>query len=274
MSTIVITYPSETMFSCELRSNYYFETPVSVSPSGLAMDADRLITLVRSLDGNTEKPKQFMLNAGATGSALEHSVPEQLWSMPENPAHGISAVKALQISNDQGIPIYTINKTNINTVLPQLQIDADDKTDIKNAVNAGKVVTVSKTNITFNGWTGCGYIVIDPKTGAGGYMISGGMSGSLITIEFLKNFFLLLALGIILVGTLIVITALLFTAFMAAFTLIMAMYDFIIANWWWILPIVLAYYECDKMPEPSPESLKEICTFVLWLLNVIWPVAV
>ncbi|MBI5675887.1 MAG: transglutaminase domain-containing protein [Nitrospirae bacterium] len=127
MGLVAITYPSETIFSSELKSNYYYGIPVSVSPNGLAMDADRLITLVKSLDGDAEKPKQFMLNAGTNGSALEHSVPEQLWSTTENPGEGISAVKAIKIANDQGIPIYTINKSNINTILPQLQIETAEK---------------------------------------------------------------------------------------------------------------------------------------------------
>jgi multisubunit Na+/H+ antiporter MnhE subunit len=165
---------------------------MSVSPSGLAMDVDRQYSLVKALDGNQDKPKQFFLNSGSTGSALEHSVPEQLWSTPDNPAYGISAVKALKIANDQGIPIYTINQTNIDTILPQLQIDADAKTDIRNAVNAGKEVTVSKTNITYNGWTGCGYIIIDPDTGAGAYMISGGMSGAILWILSIVLLFIML----------------------------------------------------------------------------------
>ena len=38
-------------------------------------------------------------------------------------------------------------------------------------------VTVSKTQITYNGWTGVGYIIINPTTGAGAYMISGGLAG-------------------------------------------------------------------------------------------------
>lgn len=53
-------------------------------------------------------------------------------------------------ANDQGIPIYTVNQANIATILPQLQIDQQVKTDIQNAVNSGKVVMVSKTNINFN----------------------------------------------------------------------------------------------------------------------------
>jgi len=171
MNVLAIRLPSESMFSFELSVYSVFGIPLTVSPSGLAMDVDRQYSLVKALDGNKDKPKQFFLNSGSTGSALEHSVLEQLWSTTDNPAYGISAVKALKIANDQGIPIYTINQTNIDTILPQLQIDADAKTDIRNAVNAGKEVTVSKTNITYNGWTGCGYIIIDPDTGAGAYMI-------------------------------------------------------------------------------------------------------
>ncbi len=152
MGVVAITLPSETIFSFELKRNFAFGIPISVSSGGLAMDADRLYSLVKSFDGNTDKPKQFFLTSGMNGSALEHSVPEQLFSTPENPAQGISAVKALKIANDQGIPIYTINQSNINTVLPQLQVDGDLKADIINAVNAGKEVTVSKTNGTKLGW--------------------------------------------------------------------------------------------------------------------------
>jgi hypothetical protein len=159
------------------------------------MDADRLMSLVKALDGNKDKSIQFMLNSGANSSALEHSVPEQLFSTPENPAQGISAVKALQLANEQGIPIYTINQTNINMILPQLQLDAGTIADIQSAVNAGKVVTVSKTDITFNGWTGCGYIVIDPTTGAGAYMISGGMNGAWLFLLWASVFLLVCVLG-------------------------------------------------------------------------------
>lgn len=182
MGVIAITLPSETIFSFELKRNFIFGIPISVCASGLAMDADRIMHLVKALDGNVEIPKKFLLSSGMKGSTLEHSVPEQLFSTPENQAEGVSAVKALQIANEQGIPIYIINQTNINSILPQLQIDADIKADIQNAVNAGKEVKVSKTNINFNGWTGCGYIIIDPVTGAGAYMISGGMNGAILLL--------------------------------------------------------------------------------------------
>jgi len=191
MGVMAITLPSETIFSFELKSNFAFGIPISVSTGGLAMDADRLMTLVKSFDGNKDKPIQFMLNVGANGSALEHAVPEQLFSTQDNPVQGISAVKALQIANDQGIPIYKIDQTNISTVLPQLAVDADVRADIQNAVNAGKEVTVSKTNINIDGWTGCGYIIIDPSAGDGAYMISGGMNGAWVLFFFAATQFAL-----------------------------------------------------------------------------------
>jgi len=50
--------------------------------------------------------------------------------------------------------------------------------DIRNALAAGKDVTVHQAPITQSGWTGSGYIITDPATGAGAYMISGGANGT------------------------------------------------------------------------------------------------
>jgi len=148
--------------------------------NGLSVDIGLIRSLVVSLDGDSAKKKQFMITSGINSSSLEHLVPEQLFSTPTQLAHGIAAVEVLKIVNSQGIPIYFVDQANITSVLPQLQIDAEAKTDITNAVNAAKLVIVSKANITLNHWTGCGYIVIDPSSGAGAYMISGGTSGGFI----------------------------------------------------------------------------------------------
>ncbi|MFH1674270.1 MAG: transglutaminase domain-containing protein, partial [Pseudomonadota bacterium] len=199
------TLPSEAIFSSQLKVDTFFGIPRSVSEGGLAMDADRLLNVVKALDGDNNKAIQFMLSSGMNSSALEHEVPEKLFSTPNDPAEGISAVKALKIANDQGIPIYTIKQSNIATILPQLQIDPLAKMDIENAVNAGKLVTVSKTNITFNAWNGCGYIIIDPETGAGAYMISGGLAGALVFLGLLA--FTLVIFGILLITATLALAA-------------------------------------------------------------------
>ncbi len=189
MGVSLTKLPSTGRFFMGLNVTWLFEVPLNVSAGGLMMDIGLIKTVPIALDGDNNRKLQFMLSSGMNSSALEHSVPEQLFSTPENPAEGISAVKALQIANDQGIPIYTVNQTNIDAILPQLQVDYDVKVDIQNAVNAGMVATVSKTNISFTGWTGAGYIIINPDTGAGAYMISGGLRGGLL----IGSVFLLIA---------------------------------------------------------------------------------
>jgi transglutaminase-like putative cysteine protease len=180
MGVNTLNLPSETIFSTTLKVDSTWGTPSSVGLGSLNMDADRLLSVVKAKDGNNDNVRQYMYSNGMTSSALEHSVPEQLYSTPDNPVEAMSAVKALKIANDQGIPIYTINQQNISSILPQLQLDQQVMEDIQTAVNTGKIVTVSKANINYMGWSGCGYTIINPETGAGAYMMSDGSSGAII----------------------------------------------------------------------------------------------
>ncbi len=178
IGVVSIRLPSEAIFKTSLEVTTSFGMPVSVSAGGFTMDIDRNLSLVKAFDGDNDKKLQFLFVSGITLSTLEHSVSEQLFSTPDNPVEGVSAVKALQMASSQGIPVYSITKNNIDAILPQLELDLEVINDIKNAVNAGNEVTVSKTNITFGDWVGCGYVVFNPATGNGAYMISGGDSGA------------------------------------------------------------------------------------------------
>ena len=183
MGVLASRLPSAGRFFNALSIDYMWGTPVSASAGGLSMDIGLIRKLVKVPDGTKDKQIQFMLTSGLNSSVLEHYVPEMLLSTANNSVQGISAVKALQMANDQMIPIYTIDQSNIAAILPQLQINSEATTDIRNAVNAGKIVTASKNNITLNGWSGCGYLIIDPSTGAGAYMISGGLSGAQMLLD-------------------------------------------------------------------------------------------
>ena len=137
---------------------------------------------------------------GQYASAMEHAAPEAFWvdktkcshtdenGRIQNPtlnpcAEGISAVKAIAIAQAEGQKIYTINKQNAQTALQKLPIGGEVGSEIRNAVNAGKEVTVHEKSINKHGWKGFGYIVIDPETGAGAYLIEGsGNGGILFTI--------------------------------------------------------------------------------------------
>jgi hypothetical protein len=49
--------------------------------------------------------------------------------------------------------------------------------EIETVVAAGKEVTIHESPISAQGFSGTGYIEIDPQTGAGGYIIEGGRGG-------------------------------------------------------------------------------------------------
>ena len=113
------------------------------------------------------------------------TVPEQMFSIEDNKPQGIPAVKALAIASQQGQKIWTIDKNNLSLALSRINLGADAELDIRNAVNAGKIATAHETRINFNGWIGEGYTLVDPNTGAGAYMISGGGNGgTLIALGF------------------------------------------------------------------------------------------
>jgi hypothetical protein len=140
------------------------------------MDVDRIFTLAASKADKAEEAVVFFRTTGPRKSAFEHLVPEQLFSTEEQRAEAISAVKALAIAASQGQKIYTITQANAAQV-NELTISAAVKQEITAAINAGKEVTVHQNPITHAGWTGEGYIVIDPETGAGAWKISGGING-------------------------------------------------------------------------------------------------
>ncbi|WP_347486118.1 transglutaminase-like domain-containing protein [Vandammella animalimorsus] len=131
---------------------------------------------------------------GQYSSAQEHATPEAFWvdknqcrymdsnGQVQNPtmqpcAEGISAVKAIAIAQQQGQKIYTINENNRDTALPKLPIGGEVGAEIRNAIQAGKEVTFHEARINEHGWSGYGYSIVDPETGAGAYLIEGKGNG-------------------------------------------------------------------------------------------------
>jgi hypothetical protein len=55
-------------------------------------------------------------------------------------------------------------------------VSKDIKNGIKEAALAGNLVVVPKDDISYYGWNGVGYIVLNPNTYEGAYLISGGSS--------------------------------------------------------------------------------------------------
>jgi hypothetical protein len=164
-------------FGYEPNVNYLFGFPKSIKPGGVVFDIP-LVKINATDDGNADQLKQFTLQTGLLSSVLEHAVPEQIFlTDPDNPPDAVSAVKALQKATQQGQRIYHITPSNNTTALPNIHQHPDTMAEISNALNAGKEVITHTDAISVPGWTGAGYIILDPQTGDGSYKIGGGANG-------------------------------------------------------------------------------------------------
>lgn len=169
---IWIRQPSEAMAFIDLKVSSMFGIPLSASPVGMSIDVSRNIISPFSINGDKNMENAFKMQGGMYTSAMEHIVFEWMFNV-----NAVSTVKILQQANTLSIPVYAVSSQNIGQILPVLQVSTSVKSDIQNAVNAGMVVVIPKTEITLNNWTGIGYIIQNPTTFAGAYRISGGFNG-------------------------------------------------------------------------------------------------
>jgi hypothetical protein len=173
--------PSFGHFGVSAKVVYWYGIPRQVSFPGLMMDVDHWKDTATVKDNDTQKKIAFVRQMSTRLSAYEHLVPEKFWTNEQNPDEGVSAVKALAKAAAAGQKIYTLTAQNAAMVY-RLQVDDAIRMEIQNALNAGRTVTVHEAPITVSGWTGTGYIIDDPATGAGAYKISGGANGGVLIV--------------------------------------------------------------------------------------------
>ncbi|MGB2337474.1 MAG: transglutaminase domain-containing protein, partial [Alcanivorax sp.] len=177
--------PSYGLFKTSLQPQYWFGMPRDVKASGLTMDVDHMSSIRVDKDNNRDRWVAVNRANGARMSAMEHLVPEEMYSTDDNPAHGISAVKALQLAAAEGQKIWTITQSNLSQAMAALNLSSSVEADIRNAVRTGKEVTAHEDTINFHGRPSAGYMVLDPKTGAGGYLIAGGENGGDLVVDLI-----------------------------------------------------------------------------------------
>ncbi|MDX8376922.1 MAG: hypothetical protein R8L53_02740, partial [Mariprofundales bacterium] len=114
--------PSFGTYGIAARVNYFFGFPRTMSAGGIVMDIGKLITTTTPKNGNNDERFGFVLQAGMLSSALEHTVPEQMFSTATQTAEAVSTVKLLNIAAQQGMPILHITSANSTTTIPSLQL--------------------------------------------------------------------------------------------------------------------------------------------------------
>jgi len=169
--------PSYGHLKSQLSTQYWFGIPRDVTFAGLLMDIDASKVIVQSKTSDRQEEVNFLKAVGSRYSAMEHLVPEQMFSTEEAPAHGISAVKAIALAAQEGQKVFTITQANLDAALSQIQLEDQVEQEIRSAVYAGHIVTTHEALVDFHGSLTAGYIIEDPTTGAAAYKISGGSNG-------------------------------------------------------------------------------------------------
>jgi N-acetylmuramoyl-L-alanine amidase len=144
--------------------------PISVDPTGVYIDAD--LSTATPIGPNNQSKIGFLLSSGLAGSYFEHTVLEQSFSV-----EAISTCKIFQLANQQGIPILSLDRTNWAAQSQNLALPSHVKASMANDIGAGYMIKTLAREITYLDWTGSGWMVTDPLTGAGSYLISGELSG-------------------------------------------------------------------------------------------------
>lgn len=167
--------PSQDFIARDLRVISFFGLILQVQPGSVGMDVKRNIVGPVSTTSKAEDERTWMLSAGSFGSAAEHGVFEQIYGI-----ESVSTEKILSLANQQGILIYTINKDNISQILPLISAPTIVKQNISDSVlNSGWIAVIPQRGLQVNKWFGYGWQIIDPNSGAGGYLLAGYLtSGS------------------------------------------------------------------------------------------------
>lgn len=168
---------SEGITGYEVRTSSVYGQITSLSEGSLYIDVDTDSHSVVSLRGDSDVSREYFMSTGMISSLYESTVWEEITG-----EESVSTISILAKASEENIDILLISKDNLSKEIEKLNTDSTTKRSIINAVNSGMIVTVPTENVTIGDWSGTGYIVTNPETGAGAYMISGGLNGGSVVV--------------------------------------------------------------------------------------------
>jgi hypothetical protein len=166
--------PSHALVKAPLTAEYFFGIPRSASYKSRSVDGKLDLMAAEHRTGDAGKRREFFRTVGAVGSYLEGAVFE-LAFLAEQP-YGVSTISLLGAANSQGLRVFHLDAdhtANINAIATSVEV----RQDLANALGAGLQATVPERDVTHYAYTGIGYILEDPQTGAAAYLIDGGTNG-------------------------------------------------------------------------------------------------
>ncbi|HEX6198643.1 MAG TPA: DUF6531 domain-containing protein, partial [Thermoanaerobaculia bacterium] len=147
-------------------------TPIAWRRAERTVDVAGMTLGLFHAEGDRSFRRATMELLGSQGSYLEGQVFPQVLERK-----GIAAVTALTESVRRGQAVTRVDAGNAATVLADVDLGPEVEAAVQHAVSQGQIAWVAESRITVDRWTGTGYVLEDPETGAAGYLISGGLGG-------------------------------------------------------------------------------------------------
>jgi hypothetical protein len=114
---------------------------------------------------------RFALGSGAYASSTESGTLSATFG-----GDAASTTAILRKAIDDRIPVYVIDRSNVDAALAHVTASASAKSQMRSAIaDRNATVTVPESPVNIGGWTGTGYIIQAGETSE--YLIQGGASG-------------------------------------------------------------------------------------------------
>ena len=162
--------PSLGAVSSGLRVQFIWGIPRNASYTGRTIDIGHSSMGVAGMS-----PVAFQREQGMRTSYLEGSIFDQVFQ--REAGSSVSAAGLLQTATAAGLKVFTLTSANADQYLGQIQMSRAVHEEITNALLMDLEITIPEAEQNINGWQGTGYVAIRPETGAGVYIISGGLRG-------------------------------------------------------------------------------------------------
>lgn len=157
-------------------STMFGATVVGINEGRLYIDIDLNRVAAVSRTGNQDDVFNFAVSSGVASSCYEGTVWSELTG-----EEGVSTMSLLSTAQDEGQSVFMLSSANYDQHREKLNLDNATRSAVEQAINAGKIVTIHTDKVTVEDWSGFGYVITTPETGAGTYMISGGLNGGVMT---------------------------------------------------------------------------------------------
>lgn len=252
---------SEGITGYEVQRIARYGIVTGLAAGSMYIDVDADDHAVISLTGDQGTARAYMMASGNISSLYESVVWEQLTGY-----ESVSTLSILRKAKEQGIELLQINHDNLEVQMEKLNTDAATREAVRSAVTGGSIVTIPTENVTIENWNGTGYIVLDPATGAGSYMISGGLNGGEIPVELTVEVMASAIMAVLGTATLITVLSASIFAVMFPVAAIAAYTALILITTVWIVDMYCSYYDYIGSGNLESYSDTELMAFQLFLL--------